>query len=83
MGQAAAVPGLADPSDLLDLYIGLKLDESPIFQKMKAEGKGSTTPLRDSFLKYLNNELRATGAAARHRAKVSYGIQASFTLCSS
>ena len=38
------------------LYIRMKLDESPVFQKMKAEGRGSATPLTDSFFKYPNNK---------------------------
>jgi MFS family permease len=38
------------------VYIRLKLQESPIFLKMKAEGKGSKAPLTDSFLKYPNNK---------------------------
>ena len=38
------------------IYIRLKLNESPVFQKMKAEGKGSKSPLTDSFLKYPNNK---------------------------
>src|SRR4030095_5436523 len=32
------------------VYIRLRLQESPVFQKMKAEGKASKSPLRDSFL---------------------------------
>jgi MFS family permease len=49
------------------LYIRLKLNESPVFQKMKAEGKGSKTPLRDSFFRYPNNKyvlLALLGATA-------------------
>jgi hypothetical protein len=49
------------------VYIRLKLNESPIFQKMKAEGKGSKSPLTDSFLKYPNNKyvlLALLGATA-------------------
>jgi MFS family permease len=38
------------------VYIRLKLNESPVFQKMKAEGKGSKSPLTDSFLRYPNNK---------------------------
>lgn len=38
------------------VYIRLKLQESPVFQKMKAEGKGSKAPLTDSFLRYPNNK---------------------------
>jgi MFS family permease len=49
------------------VYIRLKLQESPIFLKMKAEGKGSKAPLTDSFLKYPNNKyvlLALLGATA-------------------
>ncbi|HYL88324.1 MAG TPA: MFS transporter [Burkholderiales bacterium] len=49
------------------VYIRLKLHESPIFQQMKAEGKGSTQPLTDSFFKYPNNKfvlLALLGATA-------------------
>jgi MFS family permease len=49
------------------VYIRLKLHESPVFQKMKAEGKGSKSPLTDSFLKYPNNKyvlLALLGATA-------------------
>ena len=42
---------------VFSVYIRLKLNESPVFQRMKAEGKGSKAPLRDSFLKYPNNKL--------------------------
>ena len=45
----------------------VKLHESPIFQKMKAEGKGSKSPLTDSFFKYPNNKfvlLALLGATA-------------------
>ncbi|MCY7380397.1 MAG: MFS transporter [Gemmatimonadaceae bacterium] len=33
----------------VSVWIRLTLNESPLFQQMKAEGKGSTNPLRDSF----------------------------------
>ncbi len=39
---------------IFSIYIRLKLNESPMFQRMKAEGKGSKAPLTDSFLKYPN-----------------------------
>jgi MFS family permease len=38
----------------VSLWIRLKLDESPAFQRMKAEGRGSKTPLKDSFGKWPN-----------------------------
>ncbi|KZD20482.1 MFS transporter [Tardiphaga robiniae] len=34
---------------VLSLYIRLKLHESPVFQQMKAEGKGSKNPIGDTF----------------------------------
>src|SRR6202167_3727384 len=33
----------------VSLYIRLKLEESPIFQKMKSEGRTSKSPIRESF----------------------------------
>ncbi|KAK0332424.1 hypothetical protein LTR94_024942, partial [Friedmanniomyces endolithicus] len=41
----------------VSLWIRLKLHESPAFQRMKAEGKGSKTPLKDSFGKWPNLKL--------------------------
>jgi len=52
---------------IFSVYIRLKLNESPIFQKMKAEGRGSKAPLTDSFTKYPNNKyvlLALLGATA-------------------
>ena len=41
---------------VFSVYIRLRLNESPIFQRMKEEGKGSKAPLTDSFLHYPNNK---------------------------
>jgi len=52
---------------VFSIYIRLKLNESPVFQRMKAEGKGSKAPLTDSFTKYPNNKyvlLALLGATA-------------------
>jgi len=52
---------------LYSIWVRLKLNESPIFKKMKEEGKGSKSPLRDSFFKYPNNKfvlLALLGATA-------------------
>ncbi len=38
----------------ISVWIRLSLNESPVFQKMKAEGKGSTSPLKDSFGQWAN-----------------------------
>jgi MFS family permease len=52
---------------IFSIYIRLKLNESPVFQRMKAEGKGSKAPLTDSFMRYPNNKyvlLALLGATA-------------------
>ncbi|HEX2891687.1 MFS transporter [Vineibacter terrae] len=38
----------------ISVWIRLSLNESPVFQKMKAEGKGSSSPLKDSFGQWSN-----------------------------
>jgi predicted MFS family arabinose efflux permease len=55
------------PLLLISIYIRLKLQESPIFKALKTQGKRSTSPIRDSFLKYPNNKyvlLSLLGATA-------------------
>src|SRR5476649_2775080 len=52
---------------VFSVYIRLKLNETPIFQKMVAEGKGSKAPLTESFFHYPNNKyvlLALLGATA-------------------
>jgi MFS family permease len=52
---------------IFSVYIRMKLNESPVFQKMKSEGRGSKQPLTDSFLRYPNNKyvlLALLGATA-------------------
>jgi MFS family permease len=52
---------------IFSVYIRLKLNESPIWAKMKEEGRGSRRPLIDSFFKYPNNKyvlLALLGATA-------------------
>src|SRR6266536_4398476 len=44
------------PLLLISIYIRLKLQESPIFARMKVLGKRSKQPLTDSFLRYPNNK---------------------------
>ena len=39
---------------VVSVYIRLKLDESPVFLEMKAQGKGSKAPLRESFTNWAN-----------------------------
>ena len=55
------------PLLLMSIYIRLKLNESPVFKRMKEQGKRSKAPLTDSFLKYPNNKyvaLALLGATA-------------------
>jgi MFS family permease len=52
---------------VFSVYIRLKLNETPIFQKMKEEGKCSKAPLTESFVRYPNNKyvlLALLGATA-------------------
>ena len=52
---------------VFSVYIRLKLNETPIFQRMKQEGKGSKAPLTESFFQYPNNKyvlLALLGATA-------------------
>jgi MFS family permease len=52
---------------IFSLYIRMKLAESPIFRRMKAEGRGSKAPLTESFFHYPNNKfvlLALLGATA-------------------
>jgi MFS family permease len=39
---------------IISVYIRLKLNESPVFLKMKSLGQGSKAPLRESFTKWPN-----------------------------
>jgi MFS family permease len=52
---------------VISIYIRLKLNESPVFLQMKAEGKQSKAPLRESFTNWANGKLvliALLGAAA-------------------
>ena len=40
---------------ILSLRLRLRLQESPVFQSLKAAGKTSQAPLKESFLRYPNN----------------------------
>ncbi|MFL9827970.1 MFS transporter [Rhodoplanes sp. SY1] len=52
---------------VLSIWIRLRLNETPIFQRMKEEGKGSKAPLTESFFRWPNNKyvmLALLGATA-------------------
>lgn len=52
---------------IFSYFIRIKMKESPLFQKLKASGKASLTPLRDSFLNPENRKwviLALVGATA-------------------
>ncbi len=42
---------------VFSIWIRIRLNESPVFQQMRAEGKGSKAPLIDSFFRYPNNKM--------------------------
>jgi hypothetical protein len=44
----------------ISVWIRLKLEESPVFAEMKAQGKGSKAPLRESFLRWPNAKIVLT-----------------------
>jgi MFS family permease len=62
---------------LISVYIRMQLQESPLFQQMKAEGKGSTAPLTESFMRWDNLKivLLALFGATAGEAVVWYGGQ--------
>ncbi len=47
---------LSIPLLAISIYIRLKLQESPIFQRLKSQGKRSKKPLTESFFHYPNNK---------------------------
>ena len=52
---------------IFSVYIRLKLNESPVFTRMKEEGRGSSAPITESFFRYPNNKyvlLALLGATA-------------------
>ena len=59
------------------VYIRLKLNESPVFLKMKEEGRGSDSPIKDSFFKSPNNKfvLLALLGAVMGQAVIWYSAQ--------
>ena len=68
---------------IFSVYIRLKLNESPVFQRMKAEGKGSKAPLTDSFLATRTTSTCCSRCSARRPARAWSGTRASSTRCSS
>jgi len=61
----------------VSIWIRLQLEESPIFQKMKAEGKGSKAPLTEAFGNWPNFKvaLLALLGATSGEAVIWYGGQ--------
>jgi MFS family permease len=62
---------------LISVYIRVQLQESPMFQQMKAEGRGSKAPLTEAFLRWPNFKivLLALFGATAGEAVVWYGGQ--------
>ena len=61
----------------VSVYIRLKLEESPVFAEMKAQGKGSKAPLTESFARWDNGKvvLKALFGATAGQGVVWYAGQ--------
>jgi MFS family permease len=61
----------------VSVYIRMKLEESPVFAEMKAEGRGSKAPLTESFARWDNGKivLQALFGATAGQGVVWYGGQ--------
>lgn len=59
----------------VSVYIRLKLQESPVFAEMKAQGRSSKAPLTESFARWDNGHLvlRALFGATAGQGVVWYG----------
>jgi MFS family permease len=69
---------------VFSIYIRLKLNETPIFLKMKEEGKASKAPLVESFFRYPNNKYVLMALLAQAPGcRLSGSTLASSTPCSS
>ena len=69
---------------VFSVWIRLRLNETPIFQKMKAEGKGSTKPLTESFLQAIpTTSTCCSPCSAPPPARAWSGTRDSSTRCSS
>ena len=62
---------------VVSIWIRMQLEESPVFAKMKAEGKGSKAPLTDAFGNWTNGRLAllALLGATAGQAVIWYGGQ--------
>jgi hypothetical protein len=62
---------------IVSVYIRMQLNESPVFLKMKAEGKGSKAPLTESFARWDNAKIviMALLGGTAGQAVVWYGGQ--------
>jgi MFS family permease len=61
----------------VSIWIRLQLEESPVFKKMKAEGRGSTKPLTEAFGQWSNAKIAilALFGATAGEAVIWYGGQ--------
>jgi len=59
------------PLLLISIYIRLKLQESPVFQRMKTLGQAVQVPISGQLFKYPNNKYVGAGAV---RATAGQGV---------
>ncbi len=67
----------------VSVWIRLKLNESPLFRAMKAEGKTSKAPLTESFAEWGNLKIVLLALFGLTAGRQSCGTPASSTRCSS
>ena len=62
----------------VSIWIRLRLNELPVFLKMKEEGKGSKRPLTEAFGNWANPRSRSSRCSERLRARRSSGTAGQF-----
>src|SRR5881394_2780109 len=67
----------------ISVWIRLRLNESPVFKKMKDEGKGSKAPLTEAFANWSNAKIVILALIGGTWVRAWSGTPASSTRCSS
>jgi hypothetical protein len=67
----------------VSVWIRLKMNESPAFQKMKEEGKGSKAPLTEAFGQWKNAKIALWRCSALTAGQAVVWYRVSSTRCSS
>ncbi len=82
MGLAHTVPGVGVLL-AVSVWIRLKLNELPVFERMVEEGKQSKRPLTEAFGQWSNAKIAILALFGATAGKPSFGMADSSTRCSS